>query len=70
MNHWHREKACDILAYIKNKSIPRIEPCGTPLDMDTGSEKLLLKLTKNDLLKKQNLNQTTACFKKPIAYNS
>ena len=37
MNHWHREKACDMsLAYIKNKSIPRIEPCGTPLDMDTG----------------------------------
>ena len=43
--------ACDMsLTNIKNKSGPRIEPCGTPQDTDAGSEKLFP--ARNDLLDK------------------
>ena len=38
------------LTYIKNKSVPRMEPCGTPQDTDAGSEKLFS--ARNDLLDK------------------
>ena len=56
MYNRHGEKrshltACDMsLTYIKNKSGPRMEPCGTPQDTDTGWEKLFY--ARNDLLDK------------------
>ena len=50
------------LAYIKNKSDPKIEHWGTPQDGDP-------KLTRKDMLARYDLNQLTVCFKKPIAYN-
>ena len=40
------------VANIKNKSGPRIEPCGTLQDTDAGREKLFH--ARNDLLDKQD----------------
>ena len=50
------------LAYIKNKSDPKIEPWCTPQDGDP-------KLTRKDMLETYDLNQLTVCFEKPIEYN-
>ena len=74
-DHQYREKkshvtACNMpLTCIKNTSCLKIDHWGTSQDADAGWGKLFSKLTKNDLLDKQNLNQFTACFGKPIAYN-
>ena len=57
------------LTYIKNKSGPKIEPWVTLQDIDAGLEKLFSKLTRKDLLEREDINQLKVCFEKAIAYN-
>ena len=56
------------LTYIKSKSGPEIGPWGTPQETNAGRVKLIHKLTRNELLERQDLNQLTVPFEKSRAY--